>query len=95
IKDATTDKRVEHRKEKKEEGIASILSVPIKTKEKVIGCLRLYTGAPKEFTKDEIMLASALAYQGGLAIQNASFYLELQGDMKDLKDEIWSHRSYF
>jgi len=31
----------------------------------------------------------------GLAIQNASFYLELQGDVKDLKDEIWSHRAYF
>lgn len=95
IKDATTDKRVEHRKEKKEEGIVSILSAPIKTKEKVIGCLRLYTGVSREFTEDEIMLASALAYHGGLAIQNASFYLELQGDMKDLKDEIWSHRSYF
>lgn len=95
IKDAATDKKVEHRNEKKEEGIVSILSVPIKTKEKVIGCLRLYTGVPREFTEDEIMLASALAHQGGLAIQNASFYLELQGDMKDLKDEIWSHRSYF
>lgn len=95
INDATTDKRVEHRKEKKEEGIVSILSAPIKTKEKVIGCLRLYTGVPREFTEDEIMLASALAYHGGLAIQNAFFYLKLQGDMKDLKDEIWSHRSYF
>ena len=95
IKDATTDKRVEHRKEKKEEGIVSILSVPIKTKDKVIGCLRLYSGAPREFIEDEIMLTSALAHHGGLAIQNASFYLQLQGDMKDLKDEIWSHRSYF
>jgi hypothetical protein len=35
---------VEHREGKKEEGIAPILSVPIKTKEKVIGCLRLYFG---------------------------------------------------
>lgn len=95
IKDASTDKRVEHRKEKKEEGIVSILSVPIKTKEKVIGCLRLYTGVPREFTEDEIMLTSALAFHGGLAIQNASFYLQLQGDMKNLNDELWSHRSYF
>ncbi|OEU68061.1 MAG: diguanylate cyclase [Desulfobacterales bacterium PC51MH44] len=95
IKDATTDKRVEYRKEKKEEGIVSILSVPIQTKEKVIGCLRLYTGVPREFTEDEIMLVSAMAHQGGLAIQNASMYLSLQEDKKSLEKEIWSHRSWF
>lgn len=95
IKDATTDKRVEYRKEKKEERIVSILSVPIQTKEKVIGCLRLYTGVPREFTEDEIMLVSAMAHQGGLAIQNASMYLSLQEDKKSLEKEIWSHRSWF
>ena len=95
IKDATIDKRVEYRKEKKEEGIVSILSAPIKTKEKVIGCLRLYTGVPREFTEDEIMLVSAMAHQGGLAIQNASMYLSLQEDKKSLEKEIWSHRSWF
>ena len=31
----------------KEEGIVSILSVPIKTKEKVIGVLRLYSGVQR------------------------------------------------
>ena len=37
----------------------------------------------------------ALAYLGGLAIQNASLYLMCQTDIKDLKDELWSHRSWF
>ena len=95
IKDASTDKGVQYRKEKEEEGIASILSVPIKSKEEVIGVLRLYSGVPREFTDDEIMLVSALALQGGLAIQNASLYLMVQEDMKDLQDDIWSHRSWF
>lgn len=95
IKDATTDKRVQHREEKKEEGIVSILSVPIKAKEKVIGALRLYSDVPRDFTEDEVMLVTALALQGGVAIQNASMYLMLQEDMKDLKDDIWSHRSWF
>jgi GAF domain-containing protein len=95
IKDATTDKRVQHREEKKEEGIASILSVPIKAKEEVIGALRLYSGVPRDFTADEVMLVTALALQGGVAIQNASMFLMLQEDMKDLKDDIWSHRSWF
>jgi GAF domain-containing protein len=84
-----------HRKMNKEEGIVTILSVPIKTKEKVIGVLRLYSGVKRNFTRDEIMLVTALAYLGGLAIQNASLYLMSQTDIKDLKDELWSHRSWF
>ncbi len=95
VKDISTDKGVQYRKEKEEEGIAAILSVPIKSKEEVIGVLRLYSGVPREFTDDEIMLVSALALQGGLAIQNASLYLMVQKDMKDLQDDIWSHRSWF
>jgi signal transduction protein with GAF and PtsI domain len=95
IANAASDKRVQYRKECKEEGIASILSVPIKTQEKVIGVLRLYNGSPREFSKDETMLVTTLAYLGGLAIQNASLYLICQSDMKDLKDELWSHRSWF
>jgi GAF domain-containing protein len=95
IKDAATDKRVQYSKEKEEEGIVSILSVPIMAKEEVIGALRLYSEVAREFTEDEIMLVTALALQGGLAIQNASMYLMLQQDMKDLKDDLWSHRSWF
>ncbi|UCD31465.1 MAG: GAF domain-containing protein [Desulfobacterales bacterium] len=95
IKDATRDKRVEFHKEKKEEGIVSILSAPINTREHVIGCLRLYTGSPREFSEEEIMMVSALAHTGGLAIQNATLYLELQDDIKDLQEDIWSHRSWF
>ncbi len=95
IKDATTDERVQYREEKKKEGIVSILSVPIKTKKRVIGELRLYTDKKREFTDDEIMLVNALAYLGGLAIQNASMYLMLKTDMKELQEDIWSHRSWF
>ena len=95
VSDATTDKRVQYKREKKEEGIVSILSVPIKTKEEVIGVLRLYTGVLREFTEDEIMLVMALAHLGGLAIQNASLYMMLKEDMDDLKEEMWSHRSWF
>ncbi len=95
IYNAATDKRVQYRKENQEEGIVSILSVPIKTKEKVIGELRLYSAVPREFTADETMLVTTLAYLGGLAIQNASLYLMCQSDMEDLKGELWSHRSWF
>jgi GAF domain-containing protein len=95
IDDASSAKGVQYKREKEEEGISSILCVPIKAGEEVIGVLRLYTGNPREFTDDEIMFASALAQQGGLAIQNASCMLMLQEDLKDLKEEIWTHKSWF
>lgn len=95
IEDATKDRRVQFHEEKIREGIVSILSAPIKTKDKVIGVLRLYTAAARNFGEEEIMLVNALAQLGGLAIQNASLYLMLETDMKDLKEEIWSHRFWF
>jgi GAF domain-containing protein len=95
IKDATKDSGVQYRREKEEEGIVSILCVPIKAKEEVIGVLRLYSAVPRKFSEDEIMLVTALAHQGGLAIQNASMMLLLQDDMKNLKEDLWSHRSWF
>lgn len=95
IVDVQSDPRVLHKKEKEREGIVSILSAPIKTKEKVIGVLRLYSGVRREFSEDEVMLVSAMACLGGLAIRNASMYLLLEKDMKDLKDEMWLHKSWF
>jgi GAF domain-containing protein len=95
ITDVQTDSRVKHKKEKEREGIVSILSVPIKTSDKVIGVMRLYSGVRRVFTEEEVMLVTALAYLGGLAIQNSSLYLMLESDMKDLKADIWSHRSWF
>lgn len=95
ILNAATDRRVQYRTMNKEEGIVTILAVPIKTKEKVIGVLRLYSQVLRHFAPQEIKLVTALAYLGGLAIQNASLYLMSQTDMKDLQEELWSHRSWF
>ena len=96
VNDAFTDKGVQYKDEKKEEGIVSILCVPIKAKEDdVIGVLRLYSGTKRTFTEEEIGLVTALAYQGGLAIQNASLYLMLQADLKDMKEATWTHKCWF
>ncbi|PKN71572.1 MAG: diguanylate cyclase [Deltaproteobacteria bacterium HGW-Deltaproteobacteria-12] len=95
VKNAFTDDGVQYKKEKKEEGIVSILCVPIKSQDDVIGVLRLYSNRQREFLEDEINLVTALAYQGGLAIHNAGLYLMAQDAVKDLKDNIWSHKCWF
>jgi GAF domain-containing protein len=95
IKDASTDPGIQYKKEKEEEGIISMLYVPIKSHDKIIGVLSIYSGRSREFAEDEIMLVKALACQGGLAISNASLYMMLQEDIKDLKDNIWGHKCWF
>lgn len=95
IDDVEKDDRLQYRDEVIQEGIASMLVVPIKVKEDVIGILRLCSAVKRHYPQDIIVLVEALAQTGGLAIQNASMYLALQDDMKELKDDIWSHRSWF
>jgi signal transduction protein with GAF and PtsI domain len=74
IIDAQNDPRIQYPGEKAEEGIASILSVPVQIHNKVIGMLRLYTSAPRSFTEEEIEFVSALGEMAGLAILNARMY---------------------
>ena len=67
VLDATTDDRVQFNKQVKQEGIASILSVPIKLREEVIGVLRVYASEPRHFTDADIYFASAAANFGAIS----------------------------
>lgn len=95
VKNVLSDKRIPEPAAEKAEGIVTLLGVPIVAKDEVIGALRLYYGAERDFYEDEILTIKALAYQAGAAIQNAVCYLALENDMNELKDDIWSHRSWF
>ena len=64
-------------------------------KDRVIGTFRLYSESPRQFSQEIIALVQALALQGGLAIQNATMFLTLQQDKKDLEEDVWSHRNWF
>lgn len=69
--DVSTDLRLDNRDLKKAEGIKSILVVPVLVRDKAIGVLTLYTAEHRNFDKDEVDFLSAMAEQGGMAIQNA------------------------
>ena len=74
VRDATTDPRLENLDAKKAEGIASILVVPVMVKNKAIGVLSLYTASSRDFSEDEINFLSALADQGGMAIEHSRLF---------------------
>ena len=85
IYDVATDKRLMYRKEAEEEGIKSMLTLPVIAKGKVIGILRLLTGWPRNFINEEIAFAASLAAQCGTAIENARMYERQYREIKYLK----------
>jgi GAF domain-containing protein len=95
IEDVASDRRLQYRQALIDEGIASMLSVPVKSRQEVIGVMRLYSALKRKYPQDMLMLVEALAHAGALAIQNASMYLKLQHDKESLEKDIWSHRSWF
>ena len=74
VEDATSAPSVQHPHEAKDEGIASIVSVPVILRERIMGVLRLYTPVLCRFTQDDVDFLSAIAMQSGLAIENAKMY---------------------
>jgi len=95
VKDITIGDLIFNPKDHQKEGIKTIVSAPIKSGQFINGVLRLYFRAPRDFYDDEIMMINAVAHQAGLAIQNSTCFLSLENDYKDLKDDMWSHRSWF
>ena len=83
------DPRAQYPKAAVEEGIVSLCSIPLSIKGRIIGVLRTYTGAPHNFSEDEINFAEALAEMGAIAIRNARVHEELQGDFQRVVD-MWS-----
>jgi len=77
IYDVMTDDRIAYKKEAEEEGIKSVLTLPIIAHGRVIGVIRLLTDVHRTFGQDEIDFSMALAEQCGIAIENARMYEKL------------------
>jgi len=77
IHDAASDPRIAYQDNAKKEGVASILAVAIVVKKRVIGVLRLLTYTKRDFSDAQINFATAIAEQGGIAIQNAKSYSKI------------------
>ncbi|MCX7956510.1 MAG: GAF domain-containing protein [Endomicrobia bacterium] len=60
-----------------EEGLCSMLAVPMVVKDKIIGVLNIYTASEYEFSQEEIEVLQAIANQAALAIENARLLEEL------------------
>jgi len=89
ISDASQDPRIQYRAEAEREGLKSILCVPLRTLEKVLGTLRVYTSEKQEFTQEEILFLKALARIGAAAIENSRLYKMCRINWEQLTHEVW------
>ena len=88
VLDATSDSRIQYRMQVKQEGIASILSVPVKLRENIIGVMRVYTSEPRNFSDADILFATIAANFGAIALESAQFYESQEKDYDTLRQEI-------
>jgi predicted Fe-Mo cluster-binding NifX family protein len=69
IFEVTDDPRIQYPEAAIKEGIASILSTPIIIGDQLLGCLRVYTGEPWEFTLTDVNFVQAVAQVVGMAME--------------------------
>jgi len=78
LRDVRTDKDFQYGAMAKEEGIRSVLVVPLLVEKKVIGVLRVYTERIREFREEEIKFLEAVANLSAIALDNARLHKTLQ-----------------
>ena len=69
-----------------QEGIKSVLTLPILFQDSVIGILRLLTRNNRIFTSEEISFSMALAEQVGIAISNGRMFKEMENQIDFMKE---------
>jgi len=68
-------------------GFRSVLAVPLKAGDRVIGVLSLGDVAGRTYTEDELALLAAFVGQGAVALENSALYREIR-DARDFLQSI-------
>src|SRR4029078_4263497 len=72
VADVTTDRDYIYRDMSKQEGLCSLVSVPMMVREKAMGVINSYTSFPHVFTSEEVKLLPAIANQAAIAISHTT-----------------------
>ncbi len=76
VLDVTKDERYKYPEIAQEEGLKSLISIPMMIKDRVIGVLNCYTSEEHEFTKEDIQILVGVANQAAVAIDNTRLLAE-------------------
>jgi putative nucleotidyltransferase with HDIG domain len=78
ITNVRTDPRFQYPQEAEREGIYSVLSVPLVSRDEPRGVIRIYTSRPRNFRQREIDLLQAFGRHAAVAIENAELYEDIR-----------------
>jgi len=68
----------------KEEGIASMIEVPVRAEHEVLGIIQLASRAPRNFKPTDVSLLETIGNQMGMAIQRAQLYEKTEAQAREL-----------
>jgi len=78
IADVRRDPHFQYPQAAEAEGLRSVISVPLRSKEEPLGVLRIYAKGKRRFSRREIDLLLAFAHQAAVAIENAELYEDIR-----------------
>lgn len=84
ILDILKEPRYKEKELAKKEGLVSMLSVPMRVKDRVIGVINCHTSIPYKFTETDINVLITVANQAAIAIENT----ELMVKAKVIQEEL-------
>jgi len=76
VLDAQNDERWQYPEAAKREGLTSVLSLPLRARDSILGVMRIYANRRRQFTDDEVDLLGAFAHSAAVGIENANLYEE-------------------
>ncbi|MBD3176938.1 MAG: GAF domain-containing protein [Armatimonadia bacterium] len=78
LADVSSSDLLQYSDELVKEGIRSMVVVPLVSKGRAIGVMRIYKSLPRRASVEELRLVNAFAEEAGVAIENAGLYESLQ-----------------
>ncbi len=88
IPDVSSDPRVQHGEEMAREGIASILSIPMRSYGGIRGVMRVYSSERRDFTKDEIDFLDSIAELSGLVLEKEEEHDRVALEAERAREEL-------
>lgn len=78
VLDVRNDPEFQYRAAADAEGLRSVLSVPLRSKDEPLGVIRVYARGRRRFRNREVDLLTAFAHQAAVAIENAELYEDIR-----------------
>jgi len=87
ITDLMSEAAFQYPEEARREGIRSVLALPLRLKETVVGVMRLYSTQVRKLSEEEIGFAVAIADLGAVAVENARLHQALKRRLEELQQD--------